>query len=80
MPLGVTLAHQTGSDITLVIGAVFASGTFGAFASPLSDNTVTLCTILDVPLMEYAHFKLRPSLIAAGISTILFGIASLFLG
>lgn len=79
MPLGVTLAHQAGSNITLVIGAVFASGTFGAFASPLSDNTVALCTILDLPLMEYTHFKLKPSLIAAVISTILFGIASLFL-
>jgi len=78
MPLGVTLAHQAGSDITLVIGAVFAGGTFGAFASPLSDNTVALCTMLDVPLMEYARFKLKPSLIAAAISTILFGVASLF--
>jgi len=79
MPLGVTLAHQAGSNILLVIGAVFASGTFGAFASPLSDNTVALCTILDVPLMEYAHFKLKPSLVAAGISTILFAIVSLLL-
>lgn len=78
MPLGVTLAHQAGSNIILVIGAVFASGTFGAFASPLSDNTVALCTILNIPLMEYAHFKLKPSLVAAGISMILFGIASLF--
>jgi Na+/H+ antiporter NhaC len=79
MPLGVTLAHQTGSSIILVIGAVFASGTFGAFASPLSDNTVTLCTILNLPLIAYARSKLIPSLIAAGITTLLYGIASLFI-
>ncbi|MDA8221438.1 Na+/H+ antiporter NhaC family protein [Desulfosporosinus sp.] len=79
MPLAVTLAHQTGSNIILVIGAVFASGTFGAFASPLSDNSITLCAILDLPVMEYARSKLKPSLIAAGITTILFGIASLFI-
>lgn len=79
MPLAVTLAHQTGSNIILVIGAVFASGTFGAFASPLSDNSITLCAILDLPVMEYARSKLKPSLIAAGITTILFGIASVFI-
>lgn len=79
MPLAVTLAHQTGSSLILVIGAVFASGTFGAFASPLSDNTVTLCAILDLPVMDYARSKLKPSLIAAGITTVLFAIASLFI-
>lgn len=79
MPLGVTLAHQSGSNILLVIGAVFASGTFGAFASPLSDNSVTLCTILDLPLMKYSRTKLVPALIAAGISTIMFGVMSFFM-
>jgi Na+/H+ antiporter NhaC len=79
MPLGVTLAHHTGGNILLVIGAVFASGTFGAFASPLSDNSVTLCTILDLPIMEYSKTKLKPALIAAGISTIAFGIISFFI-
>jgi Na+/H+ antiporter NhaC len=74
MPLGVTLAHQSGTNIFLVIGAVFASGTFGAFASPLSDNTVTLCTILDLPVIEYSKTKLVPSLIAAGLATVIFGI------
>jgi Na+/H+ antiporter NhaC len=79
MPLGVTLAHQAGSNILLVIGAVFASGTFGAFASPLSDNTVTLCTILGLPVMEYARTKLVPSCIAAGIAVVAFGVMSFFL-
>ncbi|MEB3100098.1 Na+/H+ antiporter NhaC family protein [Ferviditalea candida] len=79
MPLGVTLAHQADANILLVIGAVFASGTFGAFTSPLSDNTVTLCTILDLPVIQYARTKLVPSLIAAGISVILFGAAAFLL-
>jgi len=79
MPLGVTLAHQSGSSLILVIGAVFASGTFGAFASPLSDNTVTLCTILNLPVIDYARSKLKPSLIAAGITTVLYVVASLLI-
>ncbi|MBB5325475.1 Na+/H+ antiporter NhaC [Anoxybacillus tepidamans] len=76
MPLGVTLAQESGTNILLVIGAVFASGTFGAFASPLSDNTVTLCTILDLPVIEYARTKLLPSLIAAGLAVVLFSVMS----
>ncbi|TCP32310.1 Na+/H+ antiporter family protein [Scopulibacillus darangshiensis] len=76
MPLGIMLAHQSGSNLLLVIGAVFASGTFGAFASPLSDNTVTLCTIMDLPVMKYARSKLVPALIAAGITALLFAGAS----
>ncbi|WP_088226862.1 Na+/H+ antiporter NhaC family protein [Desulfosporosinus sp. FKB] len=76
MPLGITLAHQSGANLLIVIGAVFSSGTFGAFASPLSDNTVTLCTILDLPVMEYARLKLKPALLAAAITTIMFGAAA----
>jgi Na+/H+ antiporter NhaC len=78
MPLGVTLAAESHTSILLAIGAVFASGTFGAFASPLSDNTVTTCTVLDLPVVKYARSKLVPALIAAGISVILFGVASFF--
>ena len=79
MPLGITLAYHAHSNLFLVIGAIFASGTFGAFCSPLSDNTVTLCTILDLPLMAYSRTKLVPSLIAAGISTVAFGAMSFIL-
>jgi tetracycline resistance efflux pump len=79
MPLGVMLAHNAGANILLVIGAVFASGTFGAFCSPLSDNTVTLCTVLDLPVMEYSRSKLVPGLVAVGIATILFTGFSFFM-
>lgn len=77
MPLGITLAHQSGANLLLVIGAVFASGTFGATCSPLSDNTVTLCTMMDMPVMDYCKWKLWPTSIAAGMALLLFVIASL---
>ncbi|HEU5140718.1 MAG TPA: Na+/H+ antiporter NhaC family protein [Bacillales bacterium] len=76
MPLGVTLATQSGANLLLVIGAVFASGTFGAFASPLSDNTVTLSTIMDMEVVKYSRQKLVPASIAGGITVILFGVFS----
>ncbi len=62
----------------MAIGAVFASGTFGAFASPLSDNTVTTCTVLEIEVVKYARSKLVPALIAAGISVVLYGVFSFF--
>lgn len=79
MPLGITLAHETGANILPVIGAVFASGTFGGFASPLSDTTVTLCTILDLPVMEYTRWKLKPALVAAGIAAVFFAVVPYFI-
>ncbi len=79
MPLGITLAHDAGVNILLVIGAVFASGTFGAFASPLSDNSVTLCTIMDLDVIKYSRKKLAPALVGAGISAVLYGAFSFFM-
>ncbi len=76
MPLGITLAHQSGANLFLVIGAVFASGTYGATCSPLSDNSVTLCTMMDMDVMDYCRWKLIPTTIAAGIALVLFVAAS----
>ena len=79
MPLGISLSLTTDVSLPLIIGAVFASGSFGAFASPLSDDTNTIAGILDIPIMEYAKFKLKPALIAAAISTLLYtGVSLLF--
>lgn len=72
MPLGVSLSFAADVPLPLIIGAVFASGSFGAFASPLSDDTNTLAKILDLSVMDYARFKLKPALIAALITTILY--------
>ncbi|KJE25703.1 na+/H+ antiporter family protein [Geobacillus kaustophilus] len=68
MPLGVTLSHATGAPLEVTVGAVFASGTFGAFASPLGDTTITTAAIMDMDLMSYAKYKLRISLLCAGVS------------
>jgi Na+/H+ antiporter NhaC len=79
MPLGIMMAHNAGSNILLAIGAVFASGTFGATFSPLSDNTVTLCTVLGLSPVEYSKWKLLPGLIAIGIGAVLFTGFSFFM-
>ncbi|WP_173918371.1 Na+/H+ antiporter NhaC family protein [Halobacillus sp. Marseille-Q1614] len=68
MPVALSIAVTAGSSIPVTIGAVFASGTFGAFSSPLSDDTNTSAGILDLNTIEYAKFKLRPALIAAGVA------------
>lgn len=72
MPVGVSIASVSGSSLPIVIGAVFASGTFGAFSSPLSDNTNTTAGILDLNAVKYAKFKLKPALIAAGVASALY--------
>ncbi|WP_349410644.1 Na+/H+ antiporter NhaC family protein [Pseudalkalibacillus sp. SCS-8] len=72
MPLGISMASMADVSLPLVIGAVFASGTFGSFASPLSDDINTISRILNLQVMEYARFKLKAALIAVGISAILY--------
>jgi Na+/H+ antiporter NhaC len=72
MPLGVSLAVATGGSVPITIGAVFASGTFGAFASPLGDTTITTASIMDMPLIEYARYKLRISLLCGIITVCLY--------
>lgn len=72
MPLGISLAVSTGASIPLTVGAVFASGAFGALASPLGDTTITTASILDLPLIEYARYKLKISVIGAAIAIVLY--------
>lgn len=79
MPVGVSIAQVSGSDLAFVIGAVFASGTFGAFASPLSDDTNTTAGILDLNTIQYAKYKLKPALVAATIAAVLFFVIPLFI-
>ncbi|RIV19206.1 sodium:proton antiporter [Alicyclobacillaceae bacterium I2511] len=70
MPLGFSLAASTHASLPLIVGAVFASGTFGGFASPLSDNTVAMATVMKLPIMGYARYKLKPALLVAGATTV----------
>lgn len=75
LPLGFSLASSTHASLPLIAGAVFASGTFGAFASPLSDNTVAMATVMKLPMMKYAKHKLMSSLWVGGACTVLYAAA-----
>jgi len=74
LPIGFSLAGPAHVSPALIAAAVFAAGTFGGFASPLSDNTVAMAAVLRVPLMEYARYKLKPALWAAVAAAVLFGL------
>jgi Na+/H+ antiporter NhaC len=80
MPLGIALATSTGASLPMTVGAVFASGSFGAMTSPLGDTTITTASILDVPLVEYARYKLKIVSIGVGITAALYLAAGYFLG
>jgi len=79
MPLGMSLAVSTEASIPLTVGAVFASGAFGALTSPLGDTTITTASILDMPLVDYARFKLKISVIGAAIAIGLYLVSALFI-
>jgi Na+/H+ antiporter NhaC len=79
MPLGVSLAVSTGASIPLTVGAVFASGAFGALASPLGDTTITTASIMDLPIVEYARYKLKVSVIGGIISFVFYLAAAFFI-
>ncbi|MGG5253659.1 Na+/H+ antiporter NhaC family protein [Neobacillus sp. SM06] len=79
MPLGISLAVSTGASIPLTVGAVFASGAFGALASPLGDTTITTASILDLDLVDYARYKLKISVMGAAIASGFYIIAALFI-
>ncbi|WP_062049877.1 Na+/H+ antiporter NhaC family protein [Bacillus sp. JCM 19034] len=78
MPLGIALAVAGDVSFPLVVGAVFASGAFGAFASPLSDDTNTIAKILGLTVIDYAKYKLKPALIAAAITAMLYTVVTFF--
>ncbi len=78
MPLGITLAVSTGASIPLTVGAVFASGAFGAITSPLGDTTITTASILDLSLVDYARYKLKVSVIGGAIAIVLYLVSGLF--
>jgi len=79
MPLGMSLAVSTGASIPLTVGAVFASGAFGALCSPLGDTTITTATILDMPLVDYARFKLKIASIGGAIAIVLYVVGAIFI-
>ncbi|WP_338786042.1 Na+/H+ antiporter NhaC family protein [Metabacillus sp. FJAT-53654] len=78
MPLGLTLAVSTGASVPLTVGAVFASGAFGALTSPLGDTTITTASILDLSIVDYARYKLKISAIGGVIAIVLYLVSGLF--
>lgn len=72
MPLGFSLAATGAGSLPLIAGAVFASGTFGGFASPLSDNTVAMATVMKLPVMQYANYKTKSAVVVAAVCTALY--------
>ena len=80
MPLGIALAVSTDASIPLTVGAVFASGAFGALTSPLGDTTITTASILDLDLVNYARYKLKLASLGAGISFIIYIVSGLLIG
>src|SRR5699024_2695801 len=72
MPLGIALAVSTEASIPLTVGAVFASGSFGAMTSPLGDTTITTASILEMPLVDYARYKLKICAVGAGIAAVIY--------
>lgn len=78
MPLGIALAVSTDASIPLTVGAVFASGAFGALTSPLGDTTITTASILDMELVDYARYKLKLSAVGGAIATVLYIVCGLF--
>lgn len=77
MPLGVALAVATHASLPATVGAVFASGTFGDFSSPLGETTTTTAAVFDLPVVSYARKKLPSALAAVAIATALFAIVGL---
>ncbi|WP_371068497.1 Na+/H+ antiporter NhaC family protein [Sediminibacillus sp. JSM 1682029] len=79
MPLGFSLAAATDAPIVMTVGAVFASGSFGAMTSPLGDTTITTASIMELSLVEYAYYKLKFCAVGAGAAALLYLAAGLFL-
>lgn len=70
MPIAVSLLNSASVALPVLIGVVFASGTFGALVSPFSNNTVTMAKIMDLDIVAYSRYKLRHSMIPLTLSAI----------
>jgi len=79
MPIALPLAVSTNSSIPLIVGAVLAGGSLGDNASPLGETAILSATISDIPIIEHVKSQLPLSIIAIGISTILFIIVAVII-
>lgn len=77
MPIGVSLAPTASVSLPVLIGAVFATGTFGELTSPFSGDTVTMAGLMGLKTVAYARYKLMHSLIPFGLATAGYFVAGL---
>ena len=69
MPLAAGLSRAHGVDLALTFGAVWAGGSVGDSASPLSDLPVLVSGVMKIPVARYASAALPYALGAAAIAT-----------
>lgn len=79
MPIGLSLAEVSGNSISLMIGVIFASGTFGGLTSPLTGTTVTISKIMELNITDYSKYKIKHCIIPFILSAILYGVVTLIL-
>lgn len=69
MPLAAGLSRAHGVDLALTFGAVWAGGSVGDSASPLSDLPVLVSGVMKIPVARYASAALPYALVAAAVAT-----------
>lgn len=69
MPIGLSMVKVSGIPIPILIGVVFASGTFGGLASPLSGTTIMMSKIMDMEIMQYSRYKLKHCIVPLILTT-----------
>lgn len=79
MPLAIPLATVTGASIPMTIGSVFAGGTFGDVASPLSGMGAMASGIAEVEHMDYITAQMPYNLTAAVVAAVGFLVVALFI-
>lgn len=72
MPLAIPLAVVSGASIPMTVGAVFAGGTFGDIASPLSGMGAMASGIAEVEHMDYISAQMPYNLTAAAVAAAAF--------
>ncbi len=72
LPIAISLTTATGISLVLTLAAIFAGGTLGGFASPLSDNTATLALVLEKPVMDLTKPLLLPAIFSGAVALLLF--------
>ena len=77
MPFAIPLAATVHSGIPLCVAAVITGGTFGDITSPVAGMVNMSSNIAHADHGKYMALAGRHNFIAAGIATLLFGIAGL---